>query len=457
MKVNCRALEEGVELIINEKKFILGFPKEVWADYPEPLKKLFVDNYAFLKSLHLPQFLNDDNIQFNTSYPLFKNEILNCMQNNIPFCADIDNVSTAERLKRFINLDFEFKDFEVKHNPYDLHNKRADEKAVLSLSFGKESLLSFALAKELGLEPSPVTSYDDNVPIQNEYKKDIACKFSEEHNTKIWQINNGVSGIHDYEYWNIPKTEWGYGQLITEYFFNMLPVVHLLNSRYVLLGNEKSCDGFYFNREGYISYPVYDQTSQWLIELNKIAKLMISNQAGVVSLVEPIYELAIIKLLHKRYPEIGKYLMSCIPDNSSHDKPDLWCGHCSKCARVFIFLKANNIDPSKVGFKTDMLSSKHEHLFSFFRSKNECKNEDDYLFGYDTLGMGKDELIHSFYLAYKNGSRGYLINKFKKNYLNEAKEKEEEFNKKFFGIHSSKTIPHKLIRPLHSIFEEELN
>ncbi len=208
MEVKCRALEKGVELMINKKKLVLEFPNEIWANYPEHLKKVFVDNYAFLKSLHLPQFLNDDNIQFDTSYPLFKNEIFNCMLNNIPFCADMDCVSTAERLKKFINLDFGFKNFDVKHSSYC---KKPDEKAVLSMSFGKESLLSFALAKELGLEPLSITSYDDNVPIQNTYKKKIVSKFAEEHNTKVCQINNKASGIHDYEYWNIPKTEWGYG------------------------------------------------------------------------------------------------------------------------------------------------------------------------------------------------------------------------------------------------------
>ncbi len=137
----------------------------------------------------------------------------------------------------------------------------------------------------------------------------------------------------------------------------MLPVVHSSNSKYILFGNEKSCDDFYFNRDGYISYPAYDQTSQWLIELNKIAKFMASSQTCVVSLVEPIYELAIIKILHKKYPEIGKYQRSCIQDNYSRGKPDLWCGHCSKCARVFIFLKSNNINPEKVGFITNMLTA----------------------------------------------------------------------------------------------------
>ena len=86
----------------------------------------------------------------------------------------------------------------------------------------------------------------------------------------------------------------------------------------------------------------------------------------VVSLIEPLYELAVVKILHNRYPDLGKYQMSCFPDENEYGKHHHWCGHCSKCARIYIFLKANGILPKRIGFKNDMLMLKYKHLYSLF-------------------------------------------------------------------------------------------
>ncbi|MEM5793390.1 MAG: hypothetical protein QXY45_03500 [Candidatus Aenigmatarchaeota archaeon] len=76
---------------------------------------------------------------------------------------------------------------------------------------------------------------------------------------------------------------------------------------------------------------------------------------------------------------------------------------------------------------------------------------------YERSQEAKEEQLLAFYMAYKNGEKGYLINLFKKNFLKEAKEKEEALFKKFFSIHKSITIPSRIKRKLNSIFKEELS
>jgi hypothetical protein len=451
MKISCTETNTGLKFSVNGKEYTLEYPREVWNEYPENMKKVIVDNYAFLKSLHLPQMLNNGNsLEFDTSYPLFKKPFYNSMLNSIAFCADVDGVTTEKNMKKFVNLNFTFKDFKVRYPHYD---DKLGEKSVLNMSFGKDSLLTFALAKELELDPKPIFMEDHAVKIENEYKSDLIKKFSKETETEVATFSNGTGVIHDYRHWAIPRTEWGYGHLMTELLLGIMPFSHKYKAKYIFFGNEKSCDTSYINKDGYVSYPVFDQSSEWMIELSKIANTLTNNQAEVVSLIEPLYELAITKILHKRYPHIGKYQMSCFPDENEYGRQNYWCEHCSKCARIFIFLKANGIDPKTVGFKTSMLEHDKEHLYSCFG----LEKKEGYSVGYDSSGMARDEQMFSFYLAYKKGVKGELMDKFKETLLDEAKSREDELHNKFMAVHPSKTIPEKFINPLHSIFKEELS
>lgn len=450
MRINCKTTESGLMLTVDDAQYTLDYAPEIWKKYPENLKNVFRDNFAFLKAIHLPQMLEkDDPVDFGTATPLFKESIYNCMLNNISFCADVDESSTSGNLKNFLNLKFRFKDYRPQMPDY---KEELDEKAVVNFSFGKDSLLTYAVADEIGLDPEPVYMADHAVKLENAYKKIISEKFSKEFNKNISVIENQTGLIHDYRHWKRKRTEWGYGHLMTEFFFDSLPIVNSMKSKYILYGNEKSCDDNYLNKEGYASYPVFDQSSNWLIELDKIAKT-INKDISVSSLIEPIYELGIMKILHNRYPEIGKYQMSCFPDENEYGKAHYWCEHCSKCARIFIFMKANGLDPKSVGFKTDMLALEHKRLYSCFG----LEKKEGVSVGYDASGMGRDEQLYAFYLSYRNGVKGDLIEEFKKYLLGEAKEREEEFHKKFYGIHNSKTIPQKFIAPVKSIYAEELS
>jgi len=157
-----------------------------------------------------------------------------------------------------------------------------------------------------------------------------------------------------------------------------------------------------------------------------------------------------MKILHRRYPEIAKYQMSCffLEDTSATKR---WCGQCSKCARMYIFMLALGINPETVGFTENMLGLKKADLFSLFGGNDEFKGI------YDESGLGKNEQLLAFLMAYQKGIKGPLMKEFIKKNLLEAKTREKELREKFFGIHTTKTLTYEIKTPLLKIFREELS
>ena len=102
MQISCETTDSGLLLGIENKKYDLQFPKEVWDAYPEKHKRMFLNNFAFLKTLHLPEMLNNGNkLTYNTQFPIFLPSLYKAVLRSIPFCADVDNVSTEKAIKKF--------------------------------------------------------------------------------------------------------------------------------------------------------------------------------------------------------------------------------------------------------------------------------------------------------------------------------------------------------------------
>ena len=77
---------------------------------------------------------------------------------------------------------------------------------------------------------------------------------------------------------------------------------------------------------------------------------------------------------------------------------------------------------------------------------------------YHKIEWSREEELLAFYLAYRNKARGYLIDEFKKKFLEEAKEREDELYKNVFSAHKAGLgMSKKIEREVWSIYKEELN
>jgi len=230
----------------------------------------------------------------------------------------------------------------------------------------------------------------------------------------------------------------------------LLPYVYAKRAGYILFSNEQSCDDTIIDEDGFKCNPVFEQSHSWLLQNSLMASVIGGNSLSIGSLLEPVHEIAIMRILHKRYPRIAKFQTSC--DLQEKPKSDgRWCENCSKCGRIYMFLLAHGINPKTVGFKHDLTRQKYHHLYTLFAS-NRIKE-----FGYDQSEAGRNEQILAFLMAYKRGVRGPVMTTFTRRYLAFARKHERKLRQIYFSLHSTKTIPQDLKPKIVRIFRQELD
>ena len=233
--------------------------------------------------------------------------------------------------------------------------------------------------------------------------------------------------------------------MVTSFCMILLPLAQFHKAKYIVIGDQKDLDFHFEDKFGYRCYPSYDQTTEWRKQQKKIIKTITNNAADVVSLISPLTDIAITRILFKRYPELGKYQISCPSLDCSKEKR--WCHNCSVCVASSIFMLANRISQKKAKLRKKFLSKKYKSLFVLFGM-----NEKD---AYYENSKSRDQQLLAFYMMYRNGTKGYLIDLFKKKFLKEAKQREDELYNFFFKIHKN-TLPRNLKKKIYPILKEEL-
>jgi len=456
MNVASYVKEDGIDVKVSGKDHFLGYPEKVWRSYSPQNRRVLMDNLAFISTVQMPNLTGVKRMEYNTAYPLFASVFFENVINDLLYTADDEPKSSLEEIKKFLNTDYAFDSYDVKHP--DRHNE-VDESAVISFTFGKESLLNYAVCKELGMKTHLVFTKNalENKRIENYYSyqgqhvarlsKILKNKFKE----KLDMVNNELLLLSSYEYLKIKETCVSLCTLMTMFTLSMLPFNNHYRSKYLLFGNEQSCNDSYINKDGFRCYPVFDQSSIWTRQMDNVAKIMSFGKVHVTSLVEPLHEMAIVKILHNRYKDLGRLQMSCFSENK-FGKDSHWCQNCSKCARIFLFLKANGIEVTNLGFRGNMFSKESRNLFSLMRHNGDEKN----IIMYDKTGTGRDEQLLAFYLAHKRGETGYLMDEFRELHLKEAIAREDELFKKFFTVYEPINMPKQHKSDVLSIYREEL-
>lgn len=234
--------------------------------------------------------------------------------------------------------------------------------AVLS-SGGKDSLLSFGLLKELGREVHPVfinesgrhwfTSLNSFREFQTTFKE-TAKSWTNADRLFAWMlrhfpfIRQDFARIRADEY---PLRLW----TVAVFLFGALPLIRKRGIGRVVIGDEY--DTTVRSQYGGITHynGLFDQSRYFD---NAMSRYYFRKKWNIqqFSLLRPLSELLIQKILVERYPHLQKNQVSChathVQAEENRVKP---CGRCEKCRRIVGMLMALGADPRRCGYTSDQI------------------------------------------------------------------------------------------------------
>jgi len=442
MKIGAKETKRGIEIVMGGKVSNIFYPEPIWKKFPKNLKEVLIDNLAYSKTMVTAIVDGVNKVEYETSTPLLKSFFDACCVKDIPrMPLDKNNgLKTQEVIKKFINSEYKFLKNEINYPHYDAG---ARDGAILALSFGKDSLLSYALLEEAGIQEQPVY-IKDMFDYEAVIKDKLINKFEKEFKKKIEVVQDDTDKlfVENHDHFNPLLTN-----AINSYTLILLPFSYYNNYKYLVFGNERNLSYPFTNSDGFNSYASYDQTNEWVNQQTAFMSILTSNKVKVFSPIEPIHNLATMKILNLRYPNYAKYQITCPLEDSKEG--ELWCGNCSECAKIYAILKALNINVKERGFKNDLLSKNYKGYFTLFNGEN--------VLAYDKPKDSRDEQLLIFYLAYKNKAGGELIEEFKKKFLEEAKQREDELHRKYLSVSDSETMPQEVKGRIIPILREELS
>ena len=232
--------------------------------------------------------------------------------------------------------------------------------AVLS-SGGKDSLLSFALLKEIGCEVHPVFINESGrhwFTALNAYRH---FKNHVDNTARIWTnadrvfnwmlrhlsfVRKDFDKLRSDEY---PIRLW----TVSVFLFGALPLLKKRGIGRLVIGDE-------FDTTNRISYKgithydgLYDQSRYFD---NALTRYFHQKHWGIsqFSILRPLSEVLIEKILTDRYQELQRHQVSCHAAHKDVDRVRP-CGRCEKCRRIVGMLLALGGNPAHCGYSKDQI------------------------------------------------------------------------------------------------------
>ncbi|MGA1824573.1 MAG: creatininase family protein [bacterium] len=267
--------------------------------------------------------------------------------------------------------------------------------AVLS-SGGKDSLLSYSLLRELGLETHAAFINESGrhwFTALNAYRY---FKASYPEIARVWTnadrifprmlryfpfIRQDFARIRSDEY---PLRLW----TVAIFLFGALPLLRKRRIGRLIIGDEYDTT----RRSLYHGIPhydgLYDQSSYFD---NQLTRYFIKKGWNILqfSIIRPLSEILVEKILVERYPVHQQYQMSCHATHIQEDRV-YPCGKCEKCRRIVGMLLALGADPALCGYSPQQIkdcanslgaqsinqeSAGEEHLYHLLEEKGHIARE----------------------------------------------------------------------------------
>jgi creatinine amidohydrolase/Fe(II)-dependent formamide hydrolase-like protein len=237
---------------------------------------------------------------------------------------------------------------------------QSDRYAVLS-SGGKDSLLSFGLLKELGYECHPIFLNESGrhwFTALNAYRH---FQKNTPNTVRVWTnsdrvfswmlrhlpfIRKDFANIRADEY---PIRLW----TVAVFLFGALPILKKRKIGRLVIGDEFDTTRR-LSHKGIKHYDgLYDQSRYFD---DALTRYFHRKRWGITqfSILRPLSELLIEKILLERYPDLQHLQISCHAAHKGEDRV-IPCGQCEKCRRIVGMLMALNGDPAHCGYTPEQL------------------------------------------------------------------------------------------------------
>ncbi len=448
LEIYSKTTNKGIEVGFQSFKYPIIYDDAIWESTPLETRNALKDNLVLATTMHLPMIYNSNKVYYYSGRPMLETYFFQNFLKDIPSCTEVDGLNTDDVVRKFLNTDFIFKDPEV----VDPSTQSVEDPhiALIGMSFGKDSLLTYAVADELMLNPEIVYIIEQSLTYEKKHKTELANKFKKEFGKDLHILRHETGKLRDYSYLGLPKSEFGWGLQNTEYALELIPFAYKFNARYILFGNEQTTAASYMDDANkWIIYPAYDQSHLWTVQINQISQMFSGHSVLTGSIIEPLMDMMIQYILVNRFPNIANYQMSCFTENE-FGADYRWCHHCSVCAKMYLLCVGSGIDPKSIGLKENMLKKGFKEFYTLFGGKSSLT--------YANTGIARDEQLFAFYCATKKGVKGDLIEEFKEShFFQEAKEREDELFKTFCSLYESISVPKQLKDDIISIYREELS
>ena len=286
-----------------------------------------------------------------------------------PFLSDEIRQLPAVKMQKYLRATLEFPEIPAMKSKtkWQLWSSDKQRHCILS-SGGKDSLLSYGLVNEIGREVHPIFVNESGrhwFTALNAYRH---FKDRIPNTARVWVnsdrlfawmlqrmpfIRKDFANIRSDEY---PIRLWS----VAVFLFGVLPLLRKRGIGRLLIGDEYDTTVRKTTR-GIPHYEgLYDQSIYFDHALSRYFMRKGWN-ISQFSVLRPLSELLIEKILVERYPDIQRQQISC---HAAHKEGERIypCGRCEKCSRIIAMLNAIGADAAQCGYSPTQIQDSLEKL-----------------------------------------------------------------------------------------------
>jgi creatinine amidohydrolase/Fe(II)-dependent formamide hydrolase-like protein len=313
---------------------------------------LFCDEIVFIGSFdeHDKKFILE--MAKNTAREIFVKKFL---EHN-PFIIGVAKNLAPVKQSNYLQAKLKFIDQFKETNHCRVEWKTNEERYTILSSGGKDSLLSFGLLKELGMETHPIFINESGrhwftaLNAYRHFSKNIP------RTTRVWTNSDRV---FNWMLRHLPFVRQDFANLradeypirlwsVAIFIFGVLPILKKRGIEYLVIGDEYDTTAKH-SFKGITHYNgLFDQSRYFD---NAMSIYFASKGWNIVqfSILRQLSEILIEKILVERYPKLQLLQVSC---HASHKEGEIIkpCGKCEKCRRIVGMLLAIDSKPENCGY-----------------------------------------------------------------------------------------------------------